>query len=374
MNIPNRTTLIAKLQKVLKKHYKPVVPPERTLLEHLLYAACLENAPFEKADEAFAKLQETYFDWNEVRVTSANELAEVFTALPQPIATAHRIKKTLQGIFDAIFTFDLESLKKQNQGKSIKDIEKFGATAFAQAYVTQNALNGHAIAADEGTYDVLVVLGIITDAEAGKGQLPGLERAVPKNKGGEFFSELHQLAADFYANSNSTRVKALLAEIIPDVKERVAARQVKRKEIAVETAKAAAKERERERQAEAEMMNPQKPAVVKEPVKDAKGGAKGTPAPTPSKDHGKEHAAKTHGKDHGGKPQASKEPANDTKGKPAKTPEKSVPEKGKSAAKKIEPPPVKKKSPEPARHDSKKKVDESSKKLGSKGLAKKKPR
>lgn len=360
MNTPNRATLIAKLQKVLKKHYKPVVAPERSLLEHWLYACCLENASFEKADEAFAQLQQTYFDWNEVRVTSANELAEVFTSLPQPVAAAHRVKKALQGIFDNIFTFDLEPLKKQNLGKSIKDIEKFGATPFAQAYITQNALGGHAIAADEGTYDVLAVLGIISDSEAAKELLPGIERAIPKNKGSEFFSELHQLAADFYAAPTGTRIKGILAEIIPDVKERVAARQVKRKELDVQHAKAAAQERERERQAEQEMMNPQKPPpardTAKDKEKDKPAGKGGDVAAT-----GKESAAK------------EKEPAKEAKSKPAKATDKPA-EKTKSSAKKAEAEPAKKKSSESAKADGKKKSDETGKKPVSKGLIKKKPR
>jgi len=37
----NRTTIIAKTHKVLSKHFKPVTPVERTVLEHLLYACCL---------------------------------------------------------------------------------------------------------------------------------------------------------------------------------------------------------------------------------------------------------------------------------------------------------------------------------------------
>ncbi len=356
MNTPNRATLIAKLQKVLKKHYKPVAAPERSLLEHWLYACCLENASFDKADEAFAQLQQTYFDWNEVRVTSANELAEVFTSLPQPVAAAHRVKKALQGIFDNIFTFDLEPLKKQNLGKSIKDIEKFGATPFAQAYITQNALGGHAIAADEGTYDVLAVLGVISDSEAAKELLPGLERAIPKNKGTEFFSELHQLAADFYAAPTSARMKTILAEIIPDVKERVAARQVKRKELDVEHAKAAAKERERERQAEQEMMNPQKPPPARDTSKDKPAGKGGAAAPAP-----KEPAAK------------EKEAAKDGKSKPAKATDKPA-EKTKPSAKKTEAEPAKKKPADAAKTDGKKKSDETGKKPVSKGLTKKKPR
>lgn len=372
MNNPNRATLIAKLQKTLKKHYKPLPTPERTLLEHLLYACCLENAPFDKADEAFAQLQQNYFDWNEVRVTSVNELAEVFAPLPQPMAAAHRIKKLLQGLFDAIFTFDLEPLKKQNLGKTIKDIEKFGATPFAQAYVTQAALGGHAIAADEGTFDVMVVLGIASDSEAAKGLLPGLERAVPKNKGAEFFTELHQLAADYFANPNSTKLKAILSEIVPDVKERVAARQVKRKEITAETAKAVAAERERERQAEAEMMNPQKPPAVKEKeaaaaAKEAKEkdkpAAKAPVAKPPAK------GAAPAAKEAPAKPAAKEPPkaAKDLKSKPAKGTEKAPTDKAKPAAKKAPEPPAKKKP------EVKKKAADARKPV-SKGLTKKKPR
>ena len=48
----NRAALLTKLHKVLKKHYKPVSPPkDRTVLEHLLYACCLENARPEAADD-----------------------------------------------------------------------------------------------------------------------------------------------------------------------------------------------------------------------------------------------------------------------------------------------------------------------------------
>lgn len=294
MNSPNRATLIAKLQKVLKKHYKPVTTPERTLLEHLLYACCLEDASFEKADEAFAQLQQTYFDWNEVRVTSTTELGEVFAALPHPQAAATRIKKILQGMFDAIYEFDLEPLKKQNLGKSVKDIEKFGASQFAIAYVTQHGLGGHAIAADEGTFDVLVVLGIISEAEATKGLIPGIERAVPKNKGSEFFSELHQLAADFLTAPSSTKMRSLLTEVAPDAKEKIAARLSRKVVFAGEAKEAARKERIAAREAAAKeaaaLEQPSKQIPPKD-VKDQKGKggraaeaekAKSSPPPAPA--------------------------------------------------------------------------------------------
>ena len=49
---------------------------------------------------------------------------------------------------------------------------------------------GHSIPVSKGAIDVLYAVGVISDAEADKGQVPGLERAIPKNKGVEFGSLL----------------------------------------------------------------------------------------------------------------------------------------------------------------------------------------
>ncbi len=76
MSAKDRAALILKLYKACKKHYGFIQPPsDRRVLEHMLYACCLEDSTYESADEAFACLQQNYFDWNEVRVTTASELA-----------------------------------------------------------------------------------------------------------------------------------------------------------------------------------------------------------------------------------------------------------------------------------------------------------
>ena len=76
MSAKDRASLILKLYKVCKKHYDFIQPPsDRKVLEHMLYACCLEDSTFEAADEALACLQQNYFDWNEIRVTTASELA-----------------------------------------------------------------------------------------------------------------------------------------------------------------------------------------------------------------------------------------------------------------------------------------------------------
>ena len=222
--------MLTKTHRVLKQHYKPVHPPaSRTLLEHLLFASCLENAPYEAAEKIYAYLSKHFFDWNEVRVSTVTELAEAMRSLPEPAAAASNLKRILQGVFEATYSFDLETLKKKNIGEGIKWLEKLpGSTPFSVAYVTAAALAGHAIPLDRGAWEVLAIVGIPSEAEVAAGKMSGLERAIPKNKGSEFSSLLHQLAADWVANPHSPTVRKTLLDINRDAKDRFPKRGAKK--------------------------------------------------------------------------------------------------------------------------------------------------
>ncbi|HEY2826370.1 MAG TPA: hypothetical protein VGJ04_02125 [Pirellulales bacterium] len=223
MSGPNRSALITKLYKVLKQHYKPVAfNGDRPLLEQMLFACCLENAPYPKAEKIYQHLSESFFDWNEVRVSTVKELAEAMRDLPAPAAAASNLKSVLQTVFEATYSFDLENVKKQNIGVGIKRLAKMeGASPFVVAYVTQHALGGHSIPLDRGAVELLYIVGLATDAERKSGNIAGLERAIPKNKGDEFASLLHQLAADFVANPLAPAMKTLLLSINSDAKDRL---------------------------------------------------------------------------------------------------------------------------------------------------------
>ncbi len=231
MSTSNRANLYQKTYRVLKKHYKPVIPvADRSLLEHLLYACCLENSQPETADEAYAKLQESYYDWNEIRVTSVSELSETLSSLTDPVEAATRLKQVLQVVFETYYAFDIEHLKKQNLGKTVKELDKYqGTTNFSVDYITQNGLAGHSIASNRGTIKALIVLGLISETEAKKRRLPGMERAIAKPKGIEFGSLLHQLGTDFDMTPFSSRVRAILLEITADAKSRFPKRKSRKK-------------------------------------------------------------------------------------------------------------------------------------------------
>ena len=207
-----RATLIGKLNTALKKHYKPLpTQPARPLLEHVLYASLLEDAPAELADEGIAKCEQEFYDWNEVRVTTVTELAQVLSRLPEPLVAARRLKSNLQAIFEEFYTFDLDHLKKENLGKAVNKFEKMpGMTPFVLSYTVQHGLGGHSIPVDYSAMVIMLTTEIASQPEALSGKVPGLERAIPKSKGIEFSGLLHQAAVALNKNLKDKAARAFL--------------------------------------------------------------------------------------------------------------------------------------------------------------------
>lgn len=206
MSTKNRGDRIQLLHTAVTKHFTPVTASdEYSVLEYLLYACCLEDANYEQAEEAFLRLQDSFFDWNEVRVTTVSELAEMLESLPDPQAAAVRIKQNLQSLFESRYSFDLEDMVKMNQGKAVKELEELkGMSKYVLSYVIQHALGGHSIPVSKSIMQVLLATEVVSETEAAKGQAPGLERTVPKTKGLAFASCLHQLGF-FLANSPGSK-------------------------------------------------------------------------------------------------------------------------------------------------------------------------
>ncbi len=288
MATSSRSAKINKIQKVLKKAgYQPVAPdPQRSVIEHLLFAACLENAKYDDAEQAFAALAHNFFDWNEVRVTTIRELAEEISCLPDPTRAAQRIKEILQSVFETKYAFDLEDLRKENLGPATERLQKIkGVSSFAVAYVVQAALGGHAIPVDTAAITVMEILDLATPKDAEAGSVPGLERSVAKNKGIEFASLLHQFAVDFAATPHKPELRKSLLEIDPEAAPRLPKRRSKAApeasrqtapspEAPAETPEPAVKTEETPKKAGAKKTAAPKPKVQARPAKDAAEGKK----------------------------------------------------------------------------------------------------
>jgi endonuclease-3 len=195
----SKTKKIEMLQKSLHRRYKwQSELPERTVLEHLVYSALLENAPAEIATTAYEILESYFIDWNEVRVTTTQELSEIITILPDPTDAADRVRKALRGVFEKTYMFDLEELRKKGKSLSqaIAFLKSLGTlTRFMADYVTQFALGGHVIPLDESAMRIFRMLDLAqVNKDRTEEYVPGIERAIPKKNGIIFSMELHNFA------------------------------------------------------------------------------------------------------------------------------------------------------------------------------------
>jgi hypothetical protein len=215
--VPPRAQLIPKLHKALKAAYKPVAfDTARPLLDQVLVACCLENAPYDVAEKASARLRESAFDLNEIRVTTVAELAEILHDLPDPAHAALSLRRVLQSVFESTYSFSLDHAKKHSLAHGLKVLEGMhGVPPFVVAHVASTALDGHMIPLDKGAIAALYVCGLTTKAEYNAGKVAGLERIIGKKSGVEFSSLLHQFGIEVLTNLHGNTVRKVVQAVNP---------------------------------------------------------------------------------------------------------------------------------------------------------------
>jgi endonuclease-3 len=168
----------------------------RPVLEQFLYAVCREDATRAAADRAYRALEEGFYDWNEVRVSSEEEIAEALAGLSGAGERARRIREFLQEVFETEFSYDLEPLQKKGLKQAAKQLSRYqAANDYAVAWVVQQSLGGHAIPLDGRSVRVLKRMGLL-DEEAGNAEAmrASLEHQIPKAKGTQFVDLVSDLA------------------------------------------------------------------------------------------------------------------------------------------------------------------------------------
>jgi endonuclease III len=192
--ITNKQQLLTFAQNALKKKFPHAVPEPpaepRPLLEEIVYAISREGSPPAEADAAYSRLRKAFIDWNEVRVSTVQEVGEFLRPLSAPGSRARRIIGLLQEVFEATYTFDLGELAKKGLKDTARKLRyyKEGVNDYAVAWVVQRTLGGHAIPLDEPTLRVLTRLGAIeeVDPDSLESIRGSIEHVVPKTRGPEF--------------------------------------------------------------------------------------------------------------------------------------------------------------------------------------------
>src|SRR5262245_4180501 len=165
MSIAEKSREVQKIVSVLKKKYDaPARRDSMTVLETVIYAVLADGTTTAKADAAFHRLRNNYFDWNEVRVSALVELQEQLSDLPEPDQRAARLKGCLRFIFESTYGFDLEQLKKIPMKELAVRLEKMpGISDYLINRVIRDGLGGTAMPLDTAAVRVLTRLRIIDE-------------------------------------------------------------------------------------------------------------------------------------------------------------------------------------------------------------------
>lgn len=182
MKASEKQELTKKLVTRLEKHFgKPPQQPDRSVLDTLVYAVCLENDTYAAADRAYEILGDQFHDLNEIRVSSISELAHAFEHQSDPELRAHCVRSILQYVFEDQFEFDLEAVRKKTQEQAAKKISKIrGISPFVRNFVQQVSLGAHLVPLDDRMTAAVIWLGLVDPGTSTEAAADALKPAVRK--------------------------------------------------------------------------------------------------------------------------------------------------------------------------------------------------
>ncbi len=275
MAASSKAQFLTEVHALLKKRYKLEARAERpSILEAIIYGICHEGVAREQANQALSRFKDDFFDWNEVRVSSIEEIQGALADLPDPEGRAQHVRRFLRQLFEKTYGFNLDALAKKPQKEAAKALEEYEATSsdYVMATVVQQSLAGHAIPVDAPIRRGLARLGV-AEPDADFATLRGtLERAVPKNRGHEFADLMEELTHDTCVEGPPDCPRCELRKICPTAPLRLAELKLAAKAVPAPIAPTAPGKAPKEKPATAPARASEPPPVAK-PAAPAKGKA-----------------------------------------------------------------------------------------------------
>lgn len=225
MAATSKAQFLNEIHTLLKKRYQ--LEPRGTrlsVLEAVISGIGHEGTTREQANQALSRFKDGFYDWNEVRVSSLDEIQEVLAGLPDPEGRAQKVRRFLRQLFETTYGFNLEGLTKKPLKEAIKALEEFEALTsdYVLATVIQQALGGHAIPVDAPIRRALRRLGLADPQTDDAALRAALERAVPKNRGAEFIDLMEELAQDTCVEGEPDCPRCELKKVCPTGQTRLA--------------------------------------------------------------------------------------------------------------------------------------------------------
>jgi endonuclease III len=199
MAATSKTQLLNEVLTLLKKRYKLESRAEKlSVLEAIIYGICHEGSTRAEAEHALNRFRTEFFDWNEVRVSSIEEIQSILAGQPEAEERANRLRRFLRQLFEKTYEFTLDSLVKKPLKESVKLLSEYDAMSsdYVLATVIQQGLGGHAMPVDTPIKRALIRLGVVDESANVHAIRSLLEHAIPKTRGNEFIDLMEELAHD----------------------------------------------------------------------------------------------------------------------------------------------------------------------------------
>ena len=168
-----------------------------SVIETVLFAACLEDNQWAPADAGLKKLMTSFFDLNEIRVSSVNELELVLAPLNKADWKGLRIRSILRSIFESTYSYDFEKLRRQTLEQAVKTLKKMpDITPFIRDFVLHEILGSHIVCLDESMLTAAKWLGLVPETADLNDGSEYLKGGLKKSEVSEFCYLLRCLATD----------------------------------------------------------------------------------------------------------------------------------------------------------------------------------
>lgn len=159
----DKSQVCRKLVQALQKLYGKTVPViEQPVLETMLFGVCLEDNRWDQAETSLKSLIGSYFDLNEIRVSSISELAAALAPLKDAEWKGLRIRAILRFVFESTYTYDFEKLRRQTQEQAVKSLKKVRELSpFVRDFILQEILGSHIVCLDSSMFKASRWLGLV---------------------------------------------------------------------------------------------------------------------------------------------------------------------------------------------------------------------
>lgn len=175
-----------------RKHAKVEQVTNEHVTDAIIYAIVSSALNEKPASSAVKRLAEHFVDWNDLRVSRAEEIVDVLHKDTQATRNiASTLAEVLNGIFNQHHEVNLDALKKAGKRPARQAIEKIeGISRFVVDYCMLTSLQGHAVPLTEKMLEYLRNNELV-DPTANERQVGGfLAKQIPAKNGYEFYALL----------------------------------------------------------------------------------------------------------------------------------------------------------------------------------------